>query len=124
MPRFHNINGENVQFTAEEEAARDTEEQAWADGAEDRRVAATQNITFETFEARFTPQEWDDATDFVYAADLTTGKPKRRALVQGLARAQARNNVDLLDPKTAALLSILVSGGVITAARKAIILTP
>ena len=33
MPRYHNINGEIVQFTAEEEAARDAEEAAWADGA-------------------------------------------------------------------------------------------
>ena len=33
MPRYHNINGEIVQFTAEEEAARDAEEQAWEDGA-------------------------------------------------------------------------------------------
>ena len=33
MPRFHNINGERVQFTAAEEAARDAEEKAWADGA-------------------------------------------------------------------------------------------
>ena len=28
MPRYHNINGEIVQFTAEEEAARDAEEAA------------------------------------------------------------------------------------------------
>ena len=33
MPRYHNINRNIVQFTAEEEAARDAEEQAWADGA-------------------------------------------------------------------------------------------
>ena len=33
MPRYHNINGERVQFTAAEEAARDAEEKAWADGA-------------------------------------------------------------------------------------------
>ena len=33
MPRYHNINGEKVQFTAEEETARDAEEKAWADGA-------------------------------------------------------------------------------------------
>jgi len=39
MPRYHNINGERVQFTAEEEAARDAEEQAWADGANDRAAA-------------------------------------------------------------------------------------
>ena len=28
MTRYHNINGENVAFTAEEEKARDTEEAA------------------------------------------------------------------------------------------------
>ena len=33
MPRYHNINGNKVQFTAAEETARDAEEQAWADGA-------------------------------------------------------------------------------------------
>jgi hypothetical protein len=32
MPRYHNINGVKVQFTAEEEIARDAEEKAWADG--------------------------------------------------------------------------------------------
>ena len=39
MPRYHNINGEIVQFTAEEEAARDAEEQAWADAAPARALA-------------------------------------------------------------------------------------
>ena len=38
MPRYHNINGVNVQFTAEEETARDAEEQAWADAALDRAL--------------------------------------------------------------------------------------
>jgi len=33
MPRYHNINGNVVQFTAEEETARDAEEAAWANGA-------------------------------------------------------------------------------------------
>jgi hypothetical protein len=36
MPRYHNINGIKVQFTAEEETARDVEEQAWRDGQLDR----------------------------------------------------------------------------------------
>jgi hypothetical protein len=39
MPRYHNINGNKVQFTAAEEAARDAEEQAWADGALGRAQA-------------------------------------------------------------------------------------
>ena len=39
MPRHHNINGVQVPFTAEEEAQRDAEEQAWNDGAFDRSIA-------------------------------------------------------------------------------------
>ena len=39
MPRFHNINGNRVQFTAEEETARDAEEKAWADDAVRRAQA-------------------------------------------------------------------------------------
>ncbi len=39
MPRYHNINGNRVQFTEAEELARDAEEQAWRDGAFDRKIA-------------------------------------------------------------------------------------
>ena len=39
MPRYHNINGNRVQFTEAEELARDAEEQAWRDGAFDRQIA-------------------------------------------------------------------------------------
>ena len=81
-------------------------------------------VSFDNFEARFTAQEWDGTTDFVYEVDITTGKPKRKALVQGLARAQARNHVDLLDARTDVFMDTLVSGGVITAPRKTAILTP
>ena len=38
MPRFKTVNGERVQFTAEEETARDAEEKAWADDAPNRRM--------------------------------------------------------------------------------------
>ena len=34
------VNGERIQFTAEEETARDAEEKAWADGAFDRAIAS------------------------------------------------------------------------------------
>jgi hypothetical protein len=43
MPRFHNINGERIQFTADEEAAKDAQEQTWADGAAARAAKAVQN---------------------------------------------------------------------------------
>ena len=39
MPRYHNINGNRVQFTAEEETARDNEETAWANAAPARALA-------------------------------------------------------------------------------------
>ena len=43
MPRYHNINGVKVQFTAEEETARDAEEKAWADAAPARALAEVRN---------------------------------------------------------------------------------
>ena len=39
MPRYHNINGNRVQFTAAEETARDNEEAAWANAAPARALA-------------------------------------------------------------------------------------
>ena len=39
MPRYKMVNGEKVQLTAEEEAARDAEEAAWEAGAKDRAMA-------------------------------------------------------------------------------------
>ena len=39
MPRYHNINGEKVQFTAAEETARDNEETAYANAAPARALA-------------------------------------------------------------------------------------
>jgi len=43
MPRFHNINGNNVQFTAAEETARDNEETAWANAAPARALSDLKN---------------------------------------------------------------------------------
>ena len=38
MPRYNILNGEKVQFTAEEEKEFDAIEKAWADGATDRNL--------------------------------------------------------------------------------------
>ncbi len=43
MPRYHNINGVKVQFTAEEETARDAEEKTWADGQLNRDLLSLRN---------------------------------------------------------------------------------
>jgi len=61
MPRFHNINGANVQFTAAEETARDAEEQTWADGADTRAGVQVR----EERDAKLA------ATDWMASSDLT-----------------------------------------------------
>ena len=38
MARYRNVNGIRVQFTTEEETARDAEEKAWTDAAPARRM--------------------------------------------------------------------------------------
>ena len=45
MPRFHNINGNKVQFTAQEETARDAEEAQWLI---DKQAEADAKATIET----------------------------------------------------------------------------
>ena len=61
MPRYHNINGNIIQFTAAEETARDAEEQAWADGALARAQASL----------RFKRDNLLAATDFYALSDVT-----------------------------------------------------
>ena len=61
MPRYHNINGNRVQFTADEETARDNEETAWANAAPARALA---NL-------RSTRNRLLDETDFYALSDVT-----------------------------------------------------
>ena len=51
MPRHHVINGEAVQFTPEEETARDVEEAAWAAEAPVRAAAEVQNNRRSAYES-------------------------------------------------------------------------
>jgi len=61
MPRYNNINGNRVQFTAEEETARDNEEQAWADAAPARALA----------DLRYKRNRLLAETDFYALSDVT-----------------------------------------------------
>jgi hypothetical protein len=81
-------------------------------------------IDYEAFQNRFTTAEFNAATDFVYESDLVTGKPRRRAMIQDLSRATAKNSVDLLDARTVAFMDVLVAGNIVTSQRKTEILTP
>lgn len=44
MVRFHNVNGERIQFTAEEETQRDAEEKAWNDASASRKLFLIKEI--------------------------------------------------------------------------------
>jgi hypothetical protein len=89
MSRFHNIDGVKVQFTAEEETARDVEEQAWADGALARALA----------KMRFKRNQILSATDFYALSDvtmseaMTTYRQELRDLTNGLSTVEAVKNV-------------------------------
>ena len=47
MVRYHSINGKSVQFTAEEETARDAEEKAYADKSAERKLNVIKQIRLE-----------------------------------------------------------------------------
>lgn len=73
MPRYHNINGQMVQFSAEEEAARDAEEQAWADGANARTAAEVR----EERDAKLAACDWRASSDVTLS---TAWRDYRQAL--------------------------------------------
>ena len=43
-------------------------------------------LSFDDFESRFTTEEWNEATDFVYAINVETGVPLRRTLLCSMTR--------------------------------------
>ena len=89
MPRYHNINGNKVQFTAEEETARDAEEAAWEAGAFDRKIA----------DLRQRRTQLLSATDFYALSDvtmseaMTTYRQNLRDLPSGLSTVEDVENV-------------------------------
>ena len=79
MPRYHNINGEIVQFTAEEETARDAEEKAWADGALARAQA---NLRRER-NRRLAETDFYALSDVTMSDDMKTYRQNLRDLPDG-----------------------------------------
>ena len=79
MPRYHNINGNNVQFTAEEETARDNEEAAWANAAPARALADLRSRRNQLLaETDF----WGNS-DMTMSDDMTTYRQALRDLPAG-----------------------------------------
>ena len=80
MPRYHNINGNRVQFTAEEEAARDAEETAWANGAFDRAIADVRSIR----NRLLAETDYLALSDNTLTSDMTTYRQNLRDITNGV----------------------------------------
>ena len=79
MPRYHNINGNVVQFTAAEETARDAEEQAWADGA----LARAQANLRSKRDALLAATDFYALSDVTMSDDMKTYRQDLRDLPSG-----------------------------------------
>ena len=79
MPRYHNINGNVVQFTAAEEIARDAEEQAWADGA----LARAQANLRSRRDALLAATDFYALSDVTMSDDMKTYRQELRDLPSG-----------------------------------------
>jgi hypothetical protein len=90
MVRYHNFgNGKRVQFTAEEEATRDAQEKAIADGQLDRdleelRIKRNRLLT---------QTDWWGASDNTMTADQTKYRKDLRDLPSGLDTVEKVANV-------------------------------
>ena len=89
MPRYHNINGNRVQFTAEEETARDVEEQAWSDGAFDRSIANLRQRRNSLLSAT----DFYALSDVTMSEEMTTYRQDLRDLPSGLTTVEEVNTV-------------------------------
>jgi len=89
MPRHHNINGNIVPFTAEEEAQRDAEEQAYSDGAFDRSMADLRSKRDNLLKAT----DYLALSDNTLSADMTTYRQDLRDITDGLTTIDQVNAV-------------------------------
>ena len=89
MPRYHNINGNVVQFTAAEETARDAEEQAWADGALARAQAKLRSKR----DTLLAATDFYALSDVTMSDDMKTYRQELRDLPEGKDTVDKCNNV-------------------------------
>tara|TARA_B100000212_G_scaffold103466_1_gene76388 strand:+ start:513 stop:803 length:291 start_codon:yes stop_codon:yes gene_type:complete len=89
MPRYKMVNGVRIQFTAEEEAARDAEEKAWSDAAPARRMENLRmqrnNLLAET--------DWMGNSDVTMSADWKTYRQALRDITKTTPADDALSNI-------------------------------
>ena len=93
MPRHHNINGNIVPFTAEEEAQRDAEEQAYSDGAFDRAMADLRQRRDNLLKA----SDWEvimaKEKGTTLSAGFKTYRQDLRDITEGVSTVEDVNNI-------------------------------
>jgi hypothetical protein len=80
MPRYHNIDGVRVQFTAEEETARDAQETAWANGEFDREIAKVRSKR----NTLIAETDFYALSDVTMSSDMTTYRQALRDITNGV----------------------------------------
>ena len=80
MVRFHKVNGVRVQFTTDEETARDAQEKAWSDGALNR---ALQNLR-DKRNNLLVKTDWTSSSDLTMSSEMTTYRQQLRDAPTGL----------------------------------------
>jgi len=89
MARHHNINGNIVPFTAEEEAQRDAEESAYANGAFDRAMADLRQKR----NSLLTATDYLALSDNTLTTEMSTYRQALRDLTNGLTTLDEVNAV-------------------------------
>jgi len=89
MARFKLVNGVQVQFTAEEEAARDAEEAAWAAGAFDRAIASVRSKR----NALIKETDYLALSDNTLSAEMTTYRQALRDITNGVTTVEQCNAI-------------------------------
>ena len=89
MARFHNINGNRVQFTAEEETARDAEELAWTNDASNRRMAELRRQR----DALLTETDWMANSDVTMSDAWKTYRQALRDITSQTPSDDALSNI-------------------------------
>ena len=89
MARHHNINGNIVPFTAEEEAARDAEELAYANNAFDRAMADLRQRR----NSLITATDYLALSDNTLTSEMTTYRQALRDITDGLTTLDEVNAV-------------------------------
>tara|TARA_R100000084_G_C4526194_1_gene89045 strand:+ start:214 stop:510 length:297 start_codon:yes stop_codon:yes gene_type:complete len=90
MPRYHNFgNGKRVQFTAQEETARDAEEKTWADNALNRAIAKVRSKR----NNKLKETDYFGASDQTMSDNMKTYRQELRDITNGLDTVEKCENV-------------------------------